>query len=238
MISFDAATTRKVSASPALYEGNPSVTGGFPAHRASDADFWFDFSLYFILFYLFFFFFGGGGGSLKRLLNKQSRCRWFETPWRSCGVSLMALMNYLDLAFILVMLLVTSTLLRDYKGNSIDTRSLRHVRCRPFHGLLAQPQRQALACRWGFARRLSMSWKYDGNRYSHRLRESIMHGSLPITRSKWTSPICILGSANHKRQNQLVTGVGGPGVARLRSNHHRSTWLPLRRLPGSGGVVT
>ena len=33
------------------------------------------------------------------------------------------------------------------------------------------------------------------------------------------------------------TGVGGPGVARLRSNHHRSTWLPLRRLPGSGGVV-
>ena len=33
-------------------------------------------------------------------------------------------------------------------------------------------------------------------------------------------------------------GVGGPGVARLRSNHHRSTWLPLRRLPGSGGVVT
>ena len=34
------------------------------------------------------------------------------------------------------------------------------------------------------------------------------------------------------------TAVGGPGVARLRSDHHRSTWLPLRRLPGSGGVVT
>ena len=92
----------------------------------------------------------GMGASLQKLLNKLSRCRWLETPWRWCGVTLMALMKYLDLAFILVMLLVASTLLRDYKGNSIDTRSLRHVRCRPFHGLLAQPQRQALACRWGF----------------------------------------------------------------------------------------
>ena len=39
------------------------------------------------------------------------------------------------------------------------------------------------------------------------------------------------------RKGEYATGVGGPGVARLRSNHHRSTWLPLRRLPGSGGVV-
>ena len=47
-----------------------------------------------------------------------------------------------------------------------------------------------------------------------------------------------LGKSWEKYAKSFDAGVGGPGVARLRSNHHRSTWLPLRRLPGSGGVVT
>ena len=57
----------------ALCEGNPSVTGGFPSQRPVTRNF----DVFFDV-------------RLSKRLNKQSRCRWFETPlcslWRHCNV--------------------------------------------------------------------------------------------------------------------------------------------------------
>ena len=49
-----------------LYEGNPPVTGGFPSQRPAtrSIDVFDDVGLH-------------------KLFSKQSRCRWFETPWLS-----------------------------------------------------------------------------------------------------------------------------------------------------------
>ena len=45
-------------------------------------------------------------GSINELLNKQSSCRWFETPWRACDVTVMyetrQAENYLWLSIIQV----------------------------------------------------------------------------------------------------------------------------------------
>ena len=43
------------------------MTDGFPSQRANNADVW-------CLFVL----------NLNKLRNKQSNCRWFEAPWRTC----------------------------------------------------------------------------------------------------------------------------------------------------------
>ena len=56
----------------ALYEGNPSVTGGFPSQRPVTRSFVVFFDLH-----------------LNKRLSKQSISRWFETPscslWRHCN---------------------------------------------------------------------------------------------------------------------------------------------------------
>ena len=56
----------------ALCDGNPPVTSGFPPQKVSNAELW----------RLFI-------GSLCKLLNRQSSCRLFETPfmfmWRHCN---------------------------------------------------------------------------------------------------------------------------------------------------------
>ena len=54
----------------ALCDGIPSVTGGFRSQRASYVDLW----CFFVV-----------------SLNKHSIGRWFETPWRSFGVTVMSL---------------------------------------------------------------------------------------------------------------------------------------------------
>ena len=60
------------SASLALCEGNPPVTGGFPSQRPETRSFGVSFDL-----------------RLNKRLSKQSRRRWFETPlrssWRHCN---------------------------------------------------------------------------------------------------------------------------------------------------------
>ena len=54
-----------------LCEGNPRVTGGFPSQRpASQRPVTRSFNVFFDV-------------HLNKQLSKQSRCWWFETPWRS-----------------------------------------------------------------------------------------------------------------------------------------------------------
>ena len=52
----------------ALCVGNPPVTGGFPTHRQVKWSF-----------------------DVNKLLNKQSSCQWFETPWHSYVIWLTSL---------------------------------------------------------------------------------------------------------------------------------------------------
>ena len=56
-----------ISALLALWEGNPTVTGGFPSQRPVTRSF----NVFFDL-------------RLNKRLSKQSRRRWFETLWRHC----------------------------------------------------------------------------------------------------------------------------------------------------------
>ena len=49
------------------------ITGGFPSQRASNAG---RACVFFVVI-------------LKKLLNKQSSCWWFEAPWHSCVVTVM-----------------------------------------------------------------------------------------------------------------------------------------------------
>ena len=55
-----------ISALLAFCEGNPPVTGGFPLQRPVT---W-SFDVFFDV-------------RMNKRLSKQSRCRWFKTPWRS-----------------------------------------------------------------------------------------------------------------------------------------------------------
>ena len=56
----------------ALCEGNPPVTSGFPSQRDSNMNI----SCFMV--------------SLNQLLNRQQSCQWFEIPWPSCSVIVMA----------------------------------------------------------------------------------------------------------------------------------------------------
>ena len=56
----------------ALFDGNPPVTGGFPSQSPVKRRF--D-----VFFYV----------RLNKRLNKQWSCRWFETPWYPCDVTVM-----------------------------------------------------------------------------------------------------------------------------------------------------
>ena len=58
--------TETLSALLVLREGNPSVTGGFPSQRPVTRTF----DVFF-------------GVHPDKRLRKQTRCWWFETPWRS-----------------------------------------------------------------------------------------------------------------------------------------------------------
>ena len=51
----------------------------FPSQRASSAGFDIVFDV-----------------SRNKLLNKHSICHWFETPWCSCGVTVMIFFNFLQ----------------------------------------------------------------------------------------------------------------------------------------------
>ena len=66
------------SALPALYEGNPLVTGGFPSHRPVTQSFDVFFDLHW-----------------KKRMSKPSRRQWFEMPscslWRHCNVQTMCI---------------------------------------------------------------------------------------------------------------------------------------------------
>ena len=53
----------------ALYAGNPPIIRGLPSQTVTNAD---------LRFYVL------------ELLNKESSCLWFRTPWRSCDVSVMS----------------------------------------------------------------------------------------------------------------------------------------------------
>ena len=55
-----------LSALLALCEGNPPVTGEFPSQRTSNLELWCCHCV-----------------SLKKMLNKQSSCRWFQASWYS-----------------------------------------------------------------------------------------------------------------------------------------------------------
>ena len=59
-------SNRYISALLALRVGSPPVTGGFPFQMSVTGSFGIFFDL-----------------RLNKWLSKQSRCRWFETPWRS-----------------------------------------------------------------------------------------------------------------------------------------------------------
>ena len=66
----------------ALWEGNPSVTGGFPSQRPVTRSFDVSFDVH-----------------LNKRLSKQSRCWWFETPWRHCNDNLSTLRSYMSLKY-------------------------------------------------------------------------------------------------------------------------------------------
>ena len=66
-----------LSALPALCEGNPLVTGGFPSQRASSTGFVVFFDV-----------------SLNKLLSKQLHCWWFEMPWSSCVLTVMISLSW------------------------------------------------------------------------------------------------------------------------------------------------
>ena len=59
---------KNLSASRALCERNPPVTGIFPSQRTCDALI---------------------AVGPSKLLNEQASCRWFETPWRPSDVTVM-----------------------------------------------------------------------------------------------------------------------------------------------------
>ena len=59
----------------ALWEGNPPVTGGFPSQKASSVE------LGYCLW----------STPEHMVEKKQWKCRWFETPWRSCDVTVMVI---------------------------------------------------------------------------------------------------------------------------------------------------
>ena len=56
----------------ALCEGNPPVMGVFSVQRANNVTLWCFFAV-----------------GLNKLLNKQSSCQWFKTPWHSSGIVVM-----------------------------------------------------------------------------------------------------------------------------------------------------
>ena len=62
----ETSSIRYISALLALCVESPPVTGGFPFQRSVTRSFGIVFDL-----------------RLNKWLSKQSRCRWFETPWRS-----------------------------------------------------------------------------------------------------------------------------------------------------------
>ena len=61
------------SAKLAICEENPPVTGGFPSQKAGDAGF----DIFCVV-------------NLIKMLSKESSCLWFETPWHSCDIIVMA----------------------------------------------------------------------------------------------------------------------------------------------------
>ena len=63
-----------------LCEGNPPVTGGFPTRWTSDEDIWCFFDV-----------------SLNEMLNKPTINWWSETPWRSCDITAMCIVNSDDI---------------------------------------------------------------------------------------------------------------------------------------------
>ena len=82
-----------ISASPALWEGNPTETTEFPSQRPI-------MQIFNVLF----------AARLNKLLNKESSCQWFEMPWCSCGVTIMY--NAIFLVFITVFTSVKQQILK------------------------------------------------------------------------------------------------------------------------------
>ena len=70
-------TSWTLSASLALCERNPSVSDGFHSQRPSNTELWFFISV-----------------SLNMLLSQQSSYQWFETPWRSCDVTVISVWRH------------------------------------------------------------------------------------------------------------------------------------------------